>query len=195
MCKGVFSMVTTEKVSCENVVIVLADLQPEIIVNSKTNDEASLRKAASVLAETAGKLNIPIFNSLVPLGPGIVSKTISELGDGSTKLRSTFGVFDDEDSRKIIAAYNRPVIVIGGILSEVAVIEAARGALREGYTVQVLVDVCGGMSERTENAVFRQLESDGVTLSCVSSFLACMAPHLNDQRGSIVLSGLSRFWS
>lgn len=176
--------------------VVLSDLQPQIVARgTRTTSEYGLLRAVSILVEAAGVLAMPVFSSVVPWGAGGASETIGELKGVPSLARSTVGVFECENSRRAIEGHGRSVVAIGGVSSEVAVLHASLGALRAGHTVHVLTDVCGGFTERTENAAFRQMEAAGATMSSVASFLTSVMPSITDTRAGAVFAGLSRFWS
>lgn len=183
-----------EKLNTNDVIIVLADLQPEILVAAnKTNPENNLRRAASILNEGAKVLNIPIFLSAVSLQPDTDPNLIEELNIHPFVVRSTAGVFDHEESKQLISNYKRKTIVLGGVATELAVLQAALGARRLGYTVYLLTDLCGGLSDRTEQAVFRQLEAVGVIPSSVAALLSSLMPASNDPKAKLLFTALSRF--
>ena len=46
--------------------VLFADLQPPIVARSKTNPPQSLSRAASVLAQCARLLSLPVHHSVVP---------------------------------------------------------------------------------------------------------------------------------
>lgn len=175
--------------------IVLADLQPQIVARSRTNPEASLRRASGVLVEGANLLGIPVLRSIIRLGPGTVPETIEELRGEPPLIRSTVGVLDDEGSRDALRAHGRFTIAIGGVSSEIAVLHAVLGARRLAYSVHVLVDVCGSQSERAEQVAFRQMEAAGATLSSVSSLLTGLAPDLNGPDFPVIFGLLSHLWA
>ncbi|AXI03946.1 isochorismatase family protein [Aquirhabdus parva] len=188
-------MSTLDKLNPDNVLIVLADLQPPILAAAnKTNPEANLKRAVSVLTEGAKVLDIPIFTSAVPLQPDTAPALIDELSSQTIVVRTTPGVFDDVASQQTIANHKRSVIAIGGVASELAVLQTALGARRLGYDVYLLTDVSGGLSDRTEQAAFRQLEAAGVTLSSVAGFLSSLIPPPEDPRGQSIFAALARFF-
>lgn len=181
--------------AAEDVVIVLLDLQPQIVARSRTNPEPRLRLASAVLAQAADALSIPILRSLIRLDPEVVPTTIEELQSHPALIRSTVGVLDDGESRTALVDHGRNTIIIGGVSTEVSVLHSALGARRSGYSVHVLVDLCGGHDGRAEQAAFRQMEAAGVTLSSVASFLTGLAPDLKSPEFRAVLSLLSRLWA
>lgn len=179
----------------DDMIVVLTDLQPQIVKRSRTNPEASLRRASSILVEGASALGIPVLQSVIRLEPGTAPEVIKELDGEPPVVRSTVGVLDHEESRYVLVAHNRRVVAIGGVSSEVAVLHAVLGARRLGYSVYVLVDVCGSLNERTEQAAFRQMEAAGATLSSVPSLLTGLAPDVEGPRFQTVLGLLSRLWA
>lgn len=176
------------------VVIVLADLQPQIVAHSRTNPEASLRRASGVLVEGASALGIPVLRSIIRLGPGTVPEAIEELGGAPPVIRSTVGVLDHEESRNALLAHGRSIIAVGGMSSEIAVLHSVLGARLLGYAVHVLVDVCGSQSDRAEQAAFRQMEATGATLSSVGSLFTGLTPDMDDPSFKVILGLLSRLW-
>lgn len=189
-------MNTLQKLNASEVIVVLVDLQPEILkVANKTIVEATLLQAVSIFIEGANILDIPVFISGVKMQPDKDLKTIDELVEYPVMIRSTAGVFDDDTSLKAIASYKKPVIVLGGVATELAVVQAALGALRNGFDVYLLTDVCGGLSGRTEQAAFRQLEKAGATLSSVAAFLSSLMPPPIDPRANSLFATLARFFA
>lgn len=190
-------MQTPLRLATTNAMVVLSDMQPPIVARgSRTTPERDLRKAVSILSESAGILGIPLFGSVIPLGAGESgTEAIDELAGQRCMVRQTVGVFDDDATRDAIASHDRPIIAIGGVSTEVAALHAVLGALRIGHAVHVLTDACGGFDARTEAAAFRQMEEAGATMSSVPSFLTAMIGSLADADGQAVLASLSRFWS
>lgn len=176
----------------DDVIVVLTDLQPAIVYHSRTNPEARLRRAVGVLVDGAGVLGIPVLRSVIRLGPDIAPELIDELRAEPPVIRSTVGVMDHEQSRHTVLAHQRSVLAVGGVSTEIAVLHAVLGARRQGHRVHVLVDVCGSLNERAEQAAFRQMEGAGATLSSVPSLLTGLTPDLESPRGRAVLGLLAR---
>ncbi|MET7853658.1 isochorismatase family protein [Streptomyces avermitilis] len=55
-----------------------------------------------------------------------------------------------------------------GVTSEIVVLHTALDAITAGFEVSVLLDACGGLSPRTEQAAFRQIEAAGGQITSVS---------------------------
>lgn len=176
--------------TASNAALLLLDIQPGIVDNSHTQSARLLKLAASVSVKAAGLLGIPAFVSVVPMGPE-APEPVSELKGLPLFARQHAGSFDQPSIREALAATGLKTLAIGGVVSEVAVLHGALTAIREGYTVHVLVDCCGGLSERTEQAAFRQIERAGGLLSSVASFYTQIAGDFTKSEGQQVL-GLLR---
>jgi len=166
--------------------LLLIDIQPGIAEFSRTSSSASVIRAASTAAVIAKLLDIPAFVSVVPTSAD-APKPVAELETLPTYARHLFGSLDQPEIRDAIAATGRKAIAIGGIASEVAVLQGALSAIRAGYTVHILTDCCGGLTARTEAAAFRQLETAGATLSSVASLFTTLQPDFaNPQTGQML---------
>ena len=53
--------------------------------------------------------------------------------------------------------------------TEIIVQHSSLSAAAQGFEVQVVIDVCGGLSPRTEDAALRRLTQSGVAIVSVAS--------------------------
>ncbi|MEV4392368.1 isochorismatase family protein [Nonomuraea sp. NPDC049607] len=168
--------------------IVFADLQDSIVALSSTNSPEAIRRSAGVLGKVAQLLEIPFTVSVAPRpdGPGV----ITELPEAPPFVRGGPCCWDDQAWREVIAAEARKTLVVCGVTSEIVVLHTALDALADGYDVIVLVDASGGMSERTENAAFRQIEAAGGTVTSVASFVTGMVRDFTTPIGRQVIAAL-----
>lgn len=173
------------QLSTHSAQLLLCDLQPEIVARSKSIEPRALCKSAGVLLEIARLLSLPTTLSVVPEG-GKTPQLISELrgsGFAQEKLRASASPFLDEATKNLLALSKRRVLIIGGFATEAVVLNAVLDARVEGYEVLVPVDVCGGMSERTEQAVLRQIEAAGAITTSVVSIATKLAPDFTTDPG------------
>ena len=63
------------------------------------------------------------------------------------------------------------------------VVHAVLDAIAAGYRVYVPVDACGGMSCRTEDAAFRQIEAVGGVTTSVVTLVTALAPDFSTDLG------------
>jgi pimeloyl-ACP methyl ester carboxylesterase/nicotinamidase-related amidase len=170
----------------KTVQILFADLQPQIVARSKTNPPDALARSAAVLAQVARLLHLPMHLSVVPEGgqrPELIPELARETEGVTQHLRMTASPFLDEATRAAIAVPGRQHLVIAGFATEAVVLHAVRDAIAAGYQVYVPVDACGGMSSRTEDAAFRQIEAAGGVTTSVVSLVTALAPDFSTDLG------------
>ena len=170
----------------DTVQVLFADLQPQIVARSKTNTPEALARSAAVLAQVARLLHLPVHLSVVPEGgqrPELIPELARETDGVAQFLRVSASPFLDEATRAAIAATGRQHLVIAGFATEVVVLHAVLDAIAAGYRAYVPVDACGGMSSRTEDAAFRQIEAAGGVTTSVVTLVAAMVPDVSTDIG------------
>jgi nicotinamidase-related amidase len=183
-----------DQLSTDSAQLLLCDLQPEIVARSKTIDRDVLSKSAGVLLEIARLFSLPTTLSVVPEGDK-APKLISELrgsGFAQEKLRASASPFFDEATKNLLAQSKRKVLVIGGFATEAVVLHAVLDARAQGYEVLIPVDVCGGMSERTEQAALRQITATGAITTSVVSIATKLAPDFTTDLGKDLFNIVQR---
>ena len=106
------------------------------------------------------------------------------LGELTPYQRTTPASFANEALAKAVAATGRKTVIVSGVASEVAVLFACLSAIEHGYTVHVVVDACGGVSDRTEQAAFHRLLAAGVTTTSVPSLAGELAGDFSQPQGA-----------
>jgi nicotinamidase-related amidase len=163
-----------------------ADLQPQIVTRTKTNTPDALARSAAVLAQVARLLHLPMHLSVVPEGgqrPELIPELARETEGVAQYPRLSASPFLDEATRAAIAATGRQHLVIAGFATEAVVMHGVRDAIATGYQVYVPVDACGGMSSRTEDAAFRQIEAAGGVTTSVVTLVTALAPDFSTDLG------------
>ncbi|MCK8671553.1 isochorismatase family protein [Rhodococcus sp. HM1] len=149
--------------------VLFADIQPDHLPLSATNAPDTITRSASVLARVARLLEIPVTSSVLASSEhGNIPEIAVEHPDTCFPRLSPCALLDDT-TRKRLEANNRPILVLGGIATEIVVLHTGLEALAAGYQVHLPVDLCGGLSARTEQAALRQLEKAGAHLTSVPS--------------------------
>jgi hypothetical protein len=183
-----------DQLSTNSAQLLLCDLQPQIVARSKTIEPDALGKSAGVLLEIARLFSLPTTLSVVPEGDK-APELISELrgsGFAQEKLRASASPFLDETTRDLLAQPRRKVLIIGGFATEAVVLHAVLDARAQGYEILVPVDVCGGMSERTEQAALRQILAAGVITTSVVSIATKLAPDFTTDLGKDLFNIVQR---
>jgi hypothetical protein len=183
-----------DQLSTDSAQLLLCDLQPQIVARSKTIEPDTLGKSAGVLLEVARLFSLPTTLSVVPEGDK-APELISELrgsGFAQEKLRASASPFLDEATKNLLAQSRRKVLIIGGFATEAVVLHAVLDACAQGYEVLVPVDVCGGMSERTEQAALRQIIAAGAITTSVVSIATKLAPDFTTDLGKDLFNIVQR---
>ena len=166
--------------------ILFADLQPQIVARSETNPPDALARSAAVLAQVARLLPLPMYLSVVPKcghPPELIPELARETEGVAQYLRLSASPFLDEATRAAIAATGRQHLVIAGFATEAVVAHAVLDAKAAEYQAYVPVDACGGLSSRTEDAVFRQIEAAGGVTTSVVTLVTALAPDFSTDLG------------
>jgi hypothetical protein len=167
------------RILAQDVIVLFADLQTGIVELSQTNPVDRLKTGVRALAKLAKVLGIPAVVSGVRGEDGKPSKMIPQiaegLGDLPTHHRTTCDSFLNEEIVSAIEATGRKTLLISGVATELAVQLPALTASDQGYKVFVVLDACGGMSERTEQAALQRMAKAGATTVSVMTLAGELA--------------------
>jgi len=167
------------RINAEDTIVLFADLQTGIVELSQTNPVDRLKTGVRGLAQLAKLLGIPAVVSGVRGEDGKPSKIIPQIADGlgdlPTHHRTTCDSFQNEEIVSAIKATGRKTLLISGVATELAVQLPALTASDQGYKVFVVLDACGGMSERTERAALQRMAKAGATTVSVMTLAGELA--------------------
>lgn len=161
-----------------DLVVLFADLQAGIIDLSATNEPAQVRRGVSALAKLARLFEIPAIVTTAPGregAPQVTPEIAAALGELPLHTRTTTDSFLHVPTRDAITGTGRKTLLIAGVATEIIVQHSALSGLAEGYHVQVVIDACGGLSPRTEDAALRRLVQAGVVITSVASVAGQLA--------------------
>jgi nicotinamidase-related amidase len=155
------------RIDHEDAVILFADLQSGIVELTQTNPLSRLKSAVLALAKLAKLFDMPAIVSGIQGEDGSPAKVLPEiaqaLGELPTHHRTTCDSFLNRDIIAAIETTGRKTLLIAGVATELAVQLPALTASDQGYRVYVVLDACGGMSERTEHAALLRITQAGAT--------------------------------
>ena len=117
------------------------------------------------------------------------------LGLLPTRHRTTCDSFLDEEIVSAVKATGRKTLLISGVATELAVQLPAPTASDQGYRVHVVVDACGGMSERTEQAALLRMAKAGATTVSVMTLAGELAGDFREakaQQAIGILYGMAK---
>ena len=174
------------KIAAQEVQLLFADLQPQIVQRSKTNDPKAIAQSAAVLAQLAKVFSLPVIVSVVPEGgeaPELIPELAKETADASQIVRTNISPFLDEKTTLALKDNARKTLIIAGFATEAVIIHAVVGAIEAGYRAIVPVDACGGMSERTELAALRQIVAFGGEVTSTVTIATSLEPDVTTDLG------------
>lgn len=166
--------------------VLFADLQVGILERATTIERAQLRRAVAALAELARLFNLPVICTTASdgaQGPLLTPEIEAALGSQPLNTRTTTDAFTHPQTREAILRTGRSTLLISGVATEVIVQHSALSARSHGMNVQVVVDACGGLSERTEDAALRRFGQSGVVTTCVASVAGQLAGDFSQPLG------------
>jgi nicotinamidase-related amidase len=167
------------RINPQDTVVLFADLQAGIAELTQTNPLDRLKIRIRALAKLAKLLDIPAIVSGIRGEDGSPAKVVSEIADGlgvlPTYHRTTCDSFLNEEIVSAIKATGRKTLLISGVATELAVQLPALTASDQGYRVYVVLDACGGMSERTEQAALLRMAKAGATTVSVMTIAGELA--------------------
>ena len=171
--------ISSSRIDAADVVILFADLQAGIVELTQTNPIDRLKTAVLALAKLAKLLDMPVVVSGIMGEDGSPAKVIPEiaqaLGELPTHHRTTCDSFRNPAIFAAIEAAGRKTLLISGVATELAVQLPALTASDFGYKVYVVLDACGGISERTEQAALLRMTKAGVTAVSVMTLAGELA--------------------
>ena len=167
------------RINPQDTVVLFADLQAGIVELTQTNPLERLKTRIRALAKLAKLLDIPAIVSGIRGEDGSPAKVVSEIADGLGALptyhRTTCDSFLNEEIVSAVQATGRKTLLISGVATELAVQLPALTASDQGYRVYVVLDACGGMSERTEQAALLRIAKAGATTVSVMTLAGELA--------------------
>jgi nicotinamidase-related amidase len=169
----------------KNAVVLFADLQAGIIELSATNELARLRRAVSALAKLAHLFEIPAIVTTAPSegGARVTPEIAAALGELPHHARTTTDAFTHPPTRDAIVETGRKTLLVAGVATEIIVQHSCLSGVARGFHVQIVVDACGGMSPRTEDAALRRLVQAGVATTCIASLAGQLAGDFTQPKG------------
>jgi nicotinamidase-related amidase len=160
-------------------IVLFADLQQGIIELTRTLPIDRLRRGVKGLAKLAKIFDLPIVVSAVAREDGSPAQITPEIAAGygaySIHHRTTANSLLNEEILAFIKKSGRHTILISGVATELAVQLPATTAAEQGFRAVLVMDACGGMSERTEQAALSRTAQAGATTTCVMTLAGELA--------------------
>ena len=160
----------------QDTAILLIDFQEGVLELSQTVEADRLRAVAVRLIKLARLFDIPVVvtTALLDRPTGVMPDIAEALGSAAHHVpgRSTANAFTHLPTANEIADLGRSTLLLAGVLTEVMIQHTGLSGADRGYDVQVVVDACGALSPRTEDAALRRLTQAGVIMTSSASIAA-----------------------
>ena len=174
------------RIEAQDCIVLFADLQEGIVELTQTIPLDRLKKGVRALAKLAKLLGMPVVVAGVRGDDGSAAKVIPQIAQGlgalPTHHRTTCDSFLNDEIVSAIQATGRKTLLISGVATELAVQLPALSGSDLGYRVYVVVDACGGMSERTEQAALRRIAHAGASTVSVMTLAGELAGDLREPK-------------
>ncbi len=154
----------------QNSAILLIDHQGLTVGWIKSQPTATVLANVALLARLGSEMHIPtIVTSTMEAQIGTNVAEVQQKAPAAYAQRikrgGTLNCFLDPAFGKAVAATGRKNLIIAGLTTDICLMHTVEGALRAGYTVQVVGDACGSMSTLTDELTFARLRSLGVVIT------------------------------
>jgi nicotinamidase-related amidase len=163
--------IANSRIDPHDAVVLFADLQAGIVELTQTNPLPRLTASVLALGKLAKLFDMPVVVSGVQGQDGSPAQMLPEIGQALGELpthhRTTCDSFLNAEIVAAVEGTGRKTLLISGVATELAVQLPALTAADLGYKVFVVVDACGGMSERTEQAALLRIAHAGATVVSV----------------------------
>jgi isochorismate hydrolase len=169
----------------DDALVLFLDLQAGIVELTQTNPIERLRKSVSALGKLAVLFAMPVVVSAVReqnADAVMLPEIRDSIGDYVIHYRTTCDLFQNDRVRDLIRESGRRTILISGVATELAVQLPALSASDAGYRAFVVIDACGGMSQRTEQAALNRIHQAGGSSISVITLAGEFAGDLREPR-------------
>ena len=167
------------KIDPSDALILFTDLQAGIADLPLTVPYPRLQRGVLALARLAHLLGLPAIVSAVMGQDGTPARVMPEIAQGlgelPTHYRMTADSFENAAIRAAVDATSRKTVLIAGVATELAVQLPALSGSDLGYRVFVVVDACGGISPRTEDAALRRMAQAGASTVSIATLCGELA--------------------
>ncbi|MEH1846858.1 MAG: isochorismatase family protein [Nostoc sp.] len=162
----------------ENSAMLLIDHQVGTMKLIKNLPLTEVEKNTLTLAKVAKVLKIPVVltSSQEDRFQGKLMTTLAELLPEAYEVRvkraGIVNAWDDENFVKAVKNTNRTNLIMAGITTDVCLVFPAISAVREGYSVQAVMDASGSPFHLSEDLARQRMHDAGVVLTATITMIA-----------------------
>lgn len=162
--------VKSERFTPQNSAILLVDHQDMTIGWIRSLPKETVIANIRMLARLGTEMTIPlVVTGTMEETIGTNIKDVQQLAPAAyakrVKRGGTLNCFLDKNFRDTVKATGRKNLIIAGLTTDICLMHTVEGAIREGYTVQVVADASGSMSALTDQLTFDRMRGLGVVIT------------------------------
>ena len=153
--------------SPSNHALVLIDFEGQMGFATKSIAISELRTNTAIVAGTSRIFNVPTVVTTVAEQQfsGPVFPELEEFYPQATSNyidRTSMNTWEDEAAYKAITGMGKKKLVLAGLWTSVCIVGPALSAIEEGYTIYVITDACGDVSEEAHERSIQRMVHAGV---------------------------------
>lgn len=152
-----------------------------------------VKRNTLALAETAKILGIPTVltssqeeRTQGPLMPEL-QEILPESFEHRIKRAGIVNAWNDANFKQAVEATGRKHLIMAGVTTDVCLVYPAISAIRDGYSVQAVMDASGSPYDLSEEMSRRRMENEGVVLTATNTLMAELAQDWSKPDGSQLL--------
>lgn len=154
----------------QNSAILLVDHQDMTVGWIKSQPKETVLANVRLLARLGTEMHIPLVVTSTMEGQiGTNIKDVQQLAPAAyakrVKRGGTLNCFLDPVFVAAVQATGRKNLIIAGLTTDICLMQTVEGALRAGYTVQVVADACGSMTPLADEVTFARMRGLGVVVT------------------------------
>ncbi|QKG54276.1 isochorismatase family protein [Hymenobacter sp. BRD67] len=154
----------------QNSAILLVDHQDMTVGWIKSQPKENVLANVRLLARLGTEMHIPlVVTSTMEVQIGTNIKEVQQLAPAAyaqrVKRGGTLNCFLDPAFAAAVKATGRQKLIVAGLTTDICLMHTVKGALRAGYTVQVVADACGSMTPLADEVTFARLRGLGATVT------------------------------
>jgi nicotinamidase-related amidase len=145
------------------------------------------------LAKTASILNIPVVltssqesNLQGPLFPELAD-VLPDAFAARVQRAGIVNAWEDGRFKAAVEQTGRKNLIMAGVTTDVCLVYPAISAVREGYSVQAVLDASGSPFDLSEEMSRRRMENEGVVLTATNTLMAELAQDWSRPEGGQLL--------
>lgn len=151
----------------DNHALVLIDFEGQMAFATKSIALSELRTNTAIVAGASRIFNVPTIVTTVmeESFSGPVFPEIEHFYPQATSGyidRTSMNTWEDEAAYKAITATGKKKLVLAGLWTSVCIVGPALSAIEEGYTVYVIADACGDVTDEAHERSMQRMIHAGV---------------------------------